>query len=358
MWAAMVWMLQAPLDDKIPLWKRWRPAVIVALGGLTGGLIVPEILNLVSRWLYGVPFQLGSANVAELSVSSLSNSVNRQPLLWDRLWPNETYSLGIVYGLLLAVGLLVILLVLLAWKGGWKMAWWQKVSVWVPMLAFLGVGLVISTKIGGGSNLHNLDMFLIGLLFLSGLAWEYASARWGSSLQAFPLWIKLFLLVMLIMPVFKTMLNLQPPGLPDPVKVADAVGGVRDAAVAAAKQGEVLFIDQRQLLTFGVVKNVPLVADYEKKYMMDQAMSDNDLYFEPFIKDLAAHRFQLIVSEPLYVKFQGDHYTFGNENDAWVKWISIPVLCYYEPMATYPGMTQLLVPRQKPEPPAPGVVCP
>jgi hypothetical protein len=357
-WAGMLWMLQAPLGGHTSLWKRWYPAVVVALGGVTGGLIVPEILNVIWRRLYGVPFQIGTANLAELSLTSVSGNVSRQPLLFDRLWPNETYSLGIVYGLLLAVGPLVALLIYLAWKGGWHLVWWQKLSVAGAMLAFLGVGLVASVKIGGGSNLHNLDMFLIGMLFLAAVGWEYISAKWGDNPAAFPGWIKGLLVLVLIVPFGQSMLNLNTVGLPDPVKWHDALGGTQDAVAAAAKQGEVLFIDQRQLLTFGYIKGVPLVPDYEKKYMMDQAMASNDAYFAGFNRDLAAHRFKLIVTEPLFPNFQGDHYTFGNENDAWVKYISIPVLCYYEPMATYKGITQLLVPRKQVTPPTPDTVCP
>ena len=358
MWAAMVWMLQAPLGGHTALWKRWYPAVVVALGGVTGGLIVPEVLNLIWRRLYGVPFQIGGANLAEISLTSVSGNISRQPLLFDRLWPNQTYSLGIIFGLLLAAGPLVLLLAGLAWKGGWRTVWWQKCAVVLPMLAFLGVGLVASVKIGGGSNLHNLDMFLIGLLFLAALGWEYLSARWGDNPAAFPGWAKGLLVLALVVPFVQPLLGLNPTVLPNPVKWQDALGGTRDAAVAAAKEGEVLFIDQRQLLTFGYVKGVPLVPDYEKKYMMDQAMANNDDYFAGFNRDLAAHRFKLIISEPLFPNFQGDHYTFGNENDAWVKYISIPVLCYYKPAATYEGITQLLVPRETAQPPAPGLTCP
>ena len=166
------------------------------------------------------------------------------------------------------------------------------------------------------------------------------------------------LLLALVVPLVQPLLGLGPVGLPDPVKWKDALGGTRDAAVDAARQGEVLFIDQRQLLTFGFITYVPLVPDYEKKYMMDLAMANDDAYFARFNQDLAAHRFKLIVSEELFTNYQGKNYTFGNENDAWVKYVSIPVLCYYQPSATYKGITQLLVPRDKPLPPRPGVTCP
>ena len=44
----------------------------------------------------------------------------------------------------------------------------------IPMIAFLIVGLIISTKIGGGGDLHNMDMFLVGLVFVAALAWNGA----------------------------------------------------------------------------------------------------------------------------------------------------------------------------------------
>jgi len=92
--------------------------------------------------------------------------------------------------------------------------------------------------------------------------------------------------------------------------------------------------------------------------MMDEAMAENAAYFAPFIRDLASHRFALIISEPLWIKFQGGDYHFGNENDAWVKWVSIPVLCYYQPVETFLDVgVQLLVPRWEPLE-EPGVVCP
>jgi len=119
----------------------------------------------------------------------------------------------------------------------------------------------------------------------------------------------------------------------------------------ASLQGEVLFIDQRQLLTFGYIKNVNLVPDYEKKYMMDQAMAGNAPYFVQFYRDLASHRFSLIISDPLFLVEQGGDYSFGEENDAYVKWVSRPLLCYYEIKDTLTEVrVQYLVPRQGPPP--------
>jgi hypothetical protein len=95
--------------------------------------------------------------------------------------------------------------------------------------------------------------------------------------------------------------------------------------------GEVLFISQRQLLTFNYVQNIPLVPEDELVFLMEMAMSDNAAYMDAFHADVSKRRFAMIVSEPLIIQYQGRSHGFGEENDAWVARVSEPVLCYYEP---------------------------
>jgi hypothetical protein len=106
-------------------------------------------------------------------------------------------------------------------------------------------------------------------------------------------------------------------------------------------------MDQRQLLTFGNITGIPLVPDYEKKLLMNQALSSNAAYFQDYYRDLAAKRFSLIITEPLRTPVQDSSYQFGEENNAWVKWVANPTLCYYEPLDTLKTVrVQLLVPKQ------------
>ena len=120
---------------------------------------------------------------------------------------------------------------------------------------------------------------------------------------------------------------------------------IRDVDKAKAR-GEVLFIDQRQLITFGYVKDVPLIPDYEKKYMMDQAMGSNKQYFDEFNKDLSEHKFVLIVSNIQKTNYQEQKDDSSEENNAYVKWVSVPVLEYYKPYFTSKHLGfQLLIPR-------------
>ncbi len=165
LWAGML----ALLDEVDPglrkdQWKQLVRPVSLALAGYFGGQILPQLIT----WVQGNP--AGSAAVS-LMIDPL-RGVTRQPLLWDRLFPNSTYAPGILLGTLWAALPVVIILLWLALKGAWKINLWQAAGILVPNLAFLGVGLVASTKIGGGSNLHNLDMFWVALVLVAGWAWK------------------------------------------------------------------------------------------------------------------------------------------------------------------------------------------
>jgi len=76
-------------------------------------------------------------------------------------------------------------------------------------------------------------------------------------------------------------------------------------------------------------------------------LSENASYFETFYQDLASQRFSLILSNPLHERIKTDSAEFSEENNAWVKWVSSPILCYYEPLYTFRKVdVQILGPRQ------------
>ncbi len=352
MWAGMITLVEGrlgyPLNDR----QRWTRAISLAVAGLTGSLLVSRLIKLLKA------SSPSTTSPSMLSVEGVSNVLGRQPLLWERLFPNATNSLGIVMMLLLAAGPLMVLLVVFAVRKKWKLDMWQVLAVSGGLIAFLVVGIVVSVKIGGGNNLHNLDMLLIGLLFTAALAWQAGAKDWLMQPAQRSFWVNGLLLLTVLYPAVNVVLAAEPFSLPPRDETQQALESVQEWVAKGNAEGEVLFIDQRQLLTFGYVKDVPLVPAYEKKRMMDEAMADNSAYFENFNRDLKTHRFSMIVSEPLQVKFQGGTYEFGNENDAWVKWVSIPVLCYYEPVETLPVFgTQILVPKN-PSPPQDGITCP
>lgn len=361
MWAGMLWLASARTENGRLAARDWGRAIALGLGGLLGGYLLPQLTGLLA----------GAGNA---SVTQVVESMGRQPLLWYRLLPNSTYNLGILINLLIAVTPLVIVLVFTVHRGLWSLNGWQKLAVFGVLSAFLVVGLVVSTKIGGGGDLHNLDMFIIGLLFAGGLVWEKTDRRWLTEGAALPGWMRIALIVLVALPAYSPLMRLRPllyaddfnrlkilTDVEDPyadprilglLPPRDEVGKIlaliQEQVADAQTRGEVLFMDQRQLLTFGYIKGVPLISEYEKKYLMDQAMGETAAStFPAFYRDLENHRFALIISDPLRLPIKDSDYSFGEENNAWVKWVAAPILCYYEPDVTLDKFKiQLLVPRQ------------
>jgi hypothetical protein len=267
-------------------------------------------------------------------LASQGETIQSQALLWYRLLPSSTYPLGVAPGLLIAVCAPLTYLIWLLIKRFWRPDVWQSLAVGAVLVGFLGSGLVASSKIGGGSNLHNMDMFLTSLALVITFAVTSRDHPEPTGNGA-TVWSKAILIAAILIPAWNGIWNASPLNLPDRAATDKIIAEVQSAADTALPNGEVLFMDERQLLTFGEVTGIPLVADYEKKFMMDQAMAGNASYFDQFYADLRAQRFSLILAETQKVNYQSDKDDFNEENNAWVKWVSEPFLTYYKPIATY-----------------------
>ena len=359
-----------PMDNKNP----WIRAAFLAVAGVYVGLsrwtwsLIPGMWGaLIDLYLY-YPQRTGSWFRRLLptlglglagSLPGILVNLNRilapqettlslsQPLLWYRLLPNSTFRPGILLGLAYAVGPLLLLMIWLLVIRLIRLDGLQALGTAGVLLAFLATGLVASVKIGGGSNLHNLDMFLVSLMLIVAL---WLAQKGTFSPGSWPLIGQALLAVVFILPAYTVLMNISHlDPLPDQQVVQKALKRIDFWVEQTKEEGEVLFMDQRQLLTFGYIKNVELVPDYEKKYVMDQAMADNHTYFEQFYEDLREQRFSLIVSELLYTQLQDRTSAFSEENNAWVKWVSKPILCYYQPEATIRQIgVELLTPRENP----------
>lgn len=354
LWAGMLALLQ----ENNPTFKRedWgkltRP-IILGISGFFGGKILPTMFKPPGDW----GFESGVTKVLEVSsrVAStealywnqwLPRFTFNQPLLWDRWLPNPTFPPGIFLALLAAISPLIILLILANKYGKFKPNRLQIFGVSSTLFLFLIVGLVASTKIGGGGDLHNMDMFLIGLIIFAAWGWPYILQMLKDRKHK-PL-LALAVYVLLSVPVL-TNLSFHPKGppqIPSEEVVNQSLSAIRKEVLAVKELGEVLFMDQRQLLTFGNIANVSMVIEYEKKFVMDMAMASNAAYFDKFYEDLENHRFVLIISEPLILYSENASKPFMEENDVWIKWVSTPMLQYYRVLAYYPEVrVQLLVPR-------------
>lgn len=374
MWAGMLELSSVGYQNGILGRKTWIRAFSAGLAGLFGGYLAPQLIPSATRWFTSFAVQPESEIVAELrndvAVPSVSTGISAQPLLWYRLFPNATLEYGILVSLLLAIAPLVVILIYLSATRRWPLNTWQKLAIILPLLAFLVVGLIVSVKIGGGGNLHNMDMFIIGLLFATAMAWRNGGHEWIERATTSPSWVRIMILLIIIVPGLQpfmsltpisisedmasvmTLADIPPAGpfpetLPSEQDTLKALNKIRGEVEIAASSGDVLFMDQRQLLTFGYIQGVPLIPEYDKKVLINQAMSEDAQYFQSFYHDLESQRFSLIISNPLHMRMQSDIDDFSEENNAWVKWVSTPVLCYYEPLVTLKKVTvQLLVPRQ------------
>jgi hypothetical protein len=378
-WIGMLELAGASLLNGKLVASQWARAIALGIAGLFGGYFLPKILPVLMQIVNPAPTTpLSMENVGEQIASAgntaetIASEVSRQPLLWYRLLPNSTYGNGILIGLLIAIVPLVVILLWLAITKKWVLNIWQKLALTGSLLAFLAVGLVASTKIGGGGDLHNMDMFLIGLAFTGLIAWYSGGREAILNPGQLPVWMKIVVIAALIVPALgpwrqmrshqfgeqaATLVVLADAPdeksldlLPSDEKIDRALEKIQDAVTVAKVEGEVLFLDQRQLLTFGYITDVPLVSQYEKKVLMNEALSGNADYFQTFYNDLAAHRFSLIVSEKLFTPIKDSSFEFGEENNAWVTWVAKPLLCYYQETSTLKEVgVQLFIPRETPE---------
>ena len=367
-WIGMLELAGASLLNRKLVASQWARAIALSFAGVFGGYLLPKLLPILQRPPADVTDIGGQIASGGVNSEFVTNAVSDQPLLWYRLFPNSTYGSGILAGLLIAVAPLLIILFWLAITKKWVLNIWQKLALIGSLLAFLIVGLVASTKIGGGGDLHNMDMFLIGLAFTAVIAWYNGGRESILNPNQLPVWMKIVVIASLVIPAvvpWRQMRSHQyaeqasalvtltdAPDeksldlLPSDEKVNRALEKVQGEVAAAKDVGEVLFLDQRQLLTFGYITDVPLVPEYEKKVLMNEALSANAEYFQSFYEDLAARRFSLIVSERLFTPIKDSSFEFGEENNAWVTWVANPILCYYEEKITVKEIgIQLLVPK-------------
>jgi hypothetical protein len=375
--APALWLAMLEFSDAIPekngklkpsLWFR---VILLCSFSLLGGLPLSYLIGFISS-SYSAGANVGNLAQNSSALGNVNPAFLNQSLLWYRLLPNSTYPPGILGGVLLATGPLVFLLYYFGLRKKWPVNGWQKLSILLPLIAFLAVGLVASVKIGGGGDLHNMDMYFIGLLFCFAVVWDHGGRQWVEGAHSESIWIKIIFTASMMISGISPLLAMRSynfiENAPWLVKLTDApnvralemypareviddsLKSIQTEVNRSAQTGEVLFMDQRQLLTFGFISRIPLVPDYDKKVLIDRALSSNSEYFGHFYKDLADRRFSLIITQPLTSPKKGSSDQFGEENNAWVKWVADPLLCFYEVHKTLQDVNvQLLVPR-------PGVV--
>ncbi|PWH12222.1 MAG: hypothetical protein DDG60_14360 [Anaerolineae bacterium] len=305
--------------------------------------IVGSVLAFLSMQVY---IALSGIGKTENFYTSLTSS-----LLWYRLWPNATYSLGVLPGIVLySLPMWLVLAIVFAQRTIHPL----RMGLLVLGLAVLFAGgIVVSMKIGGGGDIHNMDAYAVALLIVSAYLFFGRYAREREETQpSFPIhWAVTALLV--LVPVW--FIQRAPISLVTYDKAASqaVLAALRQEVEAVhAQGGEILFITQRHLLSMQMLPPVKMVPEYEREELMEMAMANNEAYLDRFKAELRAQRFDLIIVDPLTTNMLGSEYAMGEENNAWVRFAARPILCNYRAKQTFAAdRIVLYVPQETP-------VCP
>lgn len=300
----------------------WKPAFWL-LGGTALAFSVNSFYNVFS----------GNSVKGGQFASSLTSD-----LLWYRLLPNATYPLGILLATVLASAPLLLIIILTLRRYRQTFHPLRLAGIFTATVILLVGGLVVSIKMGGGSDIHNLDAYFVMLMLVGGYLyfrrWTPETPMELPPSNHFPA-----LLMAIVLPIWFILQTGVTLFTWDHVLVNDVENTIRARAEQVAQEGgNVLFISQRQMLALKIV-DIPLFPDYEQDNLMEMVMSHNHAYLEQFQNDLRLQRFAMIVVEPqtdhLYQSDRG----FAEENNLWVLDVSQPLLCYYQ--LAYPLETDL-----------------
>jgi hypothetical protein len=330
MLAIALFLLEEPITSYKNIWHYLKHPIIWAIAGVFSALL--------SQAVY--VFQSGNSGNASDFGSSFTSD-----LIWNRLLPNATYPLGVLPGIIIISTPLCLLLFhsLSTHDTNWHFIRPFGIFSMLTVL-FLG-GLVVSTKIGGGADIHNMDAFMVLLAIISGSFFADQvkpdqATQWGMV----PIKVLLFAAVV---PITFSIQSLQSHFSYDKQQSQKDLDLLRSIVTDATSQGgEVLFISERHLLTFHMLEDVSLVPEYEVITLMEMAMAGNQTYLEQFDQDLAEHRFAVIITHRQRI-VKKENESFAEENNVWVDAISRPLLCYYERDAILESSnTMILVPAE------------
>lgn len=327
--AIAIYLLEVPVSGKVESSKSPLSTFYKYLATPALWLVIGLLTAFAAQAAY-IPLS-GNANNVQAFVSSFVSDK-----LWYRLWPNDSYPLGIVPAILIVSGPLLVALILATVRYGMvsrpshnnlhPLRW---VGLWGMLVVLFAGGLVVSVKIGGGGDLHNMDAYaaLIGVI----AAWfigEKVTGEDGQKLQVTASWpvtaVALLIPLIFIVPLLSPMQNFNQSANQEAFKQLKGV------AEQAGQKGPVLFITERHLLTFHQI-DLPLVPEYENVMLMEMAMSNNQPYLQQFYSDLRNHRFAAIVTGKQNIGIT-DEGAFAEENNVWNSRISPYIQCYYEPV--------------------------
>ena len=287
--------------------------------------------------------------------TSTTATALQSPLLWYRLFPSGTNAEGVLPNAIIVA--LPALTLIGLWFVKQSPQWdaWRKVGIFAILAASFAGGIVVSVKIGGGSNIHNLDAFWFLLLIVSiFLFFSRSPADRSSGFETLSVPAlrvpALLTIALVVLPILLPLTFSLPDTLPDKQVVDHVLNDINAYVAGARNKGqEVLLIDNKQLITFGFIPSTRMVTEYETVYMLEMAMTGSQAYFDKFQQDLKNKRFGVIIANPQPTQLQDPGHGFAEENNAQIQWVGQPLLCYYQNLKTWLDIgISVLVPEPVP----------
>ena len=318
MLAITLYLLEVPLANRPLIRYLWPPALYTILG-------------LASAYTA----RLWYMNLSQISPAMFNASFIQQ-MLWYRLFPSSLNALGILpSGLLMAAPLFLLMLAHLRGRGA-RWHWIRLLGLSAMFFILLAGGIIVSAKIGGGNNLHNLDGFAVlfvtvGFYFLfDRFAPDHAPV--SSSPVAFQPWT----LSLAVLAVIFFTASAITPALPSLDRHTASLAKLQGlVSQTTANGGSVLFITQRHLLTYGLITGVPLLPEYDNINLMEFAITNYRPMIDQFQADVAAHKYDMIIAPIPPGQVRTVDSAFSEENNAWLKRVSVPLLRNYKVLATF-----------------------
>jgi hypothetical protein len=318
---SVLYLLEVPYQGKKILRYLLKPALWMIVG-----FAVAFAAQRAYIAVSGIP-------APEFFYTSLTSS-----LLWYRLFPNASYSNGVLPAAMMA-SLPMWIAIFFALRQ--RRADFHPLRLGLIMAALLVLfagGLVVSMKIGGGVDIHNLDAYFSLLLIIAAYVVfrKYApeteeniprlSIPWGVAV------------LLIAAPAFFLLGANGGFGTYDRVRTQVVLDDLQTrVGEANAHESEILFITQRHLASMHMLDNVKMIPEYEREELMEMAMGENQDYLQIFRTDMETQRFSAIVVDPLSYRLLGRNYAFGEENNAWVRHVMRPILCNYQEDVAFPA---------------------
>ncbi|PKN87841.1 MAG: hypothetical protein CVU46_02990 [Chloroflexi bacterium HGW-Chloroflexi-8] len=330
--AVSIYLLEEPVLNRNWIIYLKKPAIWAVSGFVTAYL---------SNRIYAL---LSGNDVSQFS-SSFSSY-----MIWSRLLPNSTYTPGIILAFLLVSLPSVILAWITIRHNGWKYYWhWVRVLGLTAILAIFALGgIIVSVKIGGGGDLHNLDAYLVFLAIISTYLIFYRYVPQSDYIENKIKIPFLLLIPVLFVPLYFTFQNGVSWNIKDTQSAKANVQLLQKGLDVLKNElpGPILFISERQLLSFGNIHGIELVPDYEKVFLMEMVMANNKPYLDKFHQKLEQETYSAIIIDSLSEIIQDPEDSFWVENNLWVDKVILPLLQYYEPVYTLQDRNvNVLIPR-------------